>query len=52
MCSEAIGTTDKIVGKCPDCESNVDADGYSNDVCAYSPCICETCGCAPCDESC
>jgi len=52
MCCEPQGTEDKIVGTCPKCGSDVDADGVSNDICAYSPEDCDLCGCAPCDDSC
>lgn len=38
-------------GECPDCGSDT-VDGESIDICTYSPVICNTCGWAPCDESC
>lgn len=37
---------------CPECDSEVDADGDSIEVCEYSPPECDTCGWAPCDGSC
>ncbi|BBU72682.1 hypothetical protein PQC36_gp123 [Proteus phage Vb_PmiP-P59] len=38
-------------GVCPDC--GVDTlDGDSVEGCFYSKVVCETCGDAPCDESC
>ena len=52
MCCDSVGTTDEIVGTCEYCGSDVDSDGCSNDVCGYSPTICEHCGCSPCDHSC
>lgn len=52
MCCDPINADSPVVGVCPDCGGDVDADGDSVDVCAWSPVICETCGCAPCDESC
>lgn len=52
MCCEPVGTKDLIVGTCEDCGSDIDRDGVSDDICAYSRCICDTCGCAPCDLSC
>jgi hypothetical protein len=52
MCCDPIGTKDEIVDVCEHCGSDVDSDGWSNDICAYSAVICDSCGCAPCDDSC
>lgn len=51
MCSEPIGSIDEVDGECPDCGAPT-AGGVSKDICYYSPCLCETCGDAPCDGSC
>ena len=52
MCSEPSDYREEdINGECPECGAQtVDGDAYEQ--CAYSPVICETCGEAPCDESC
>lgn len=42
----------KPVSTCKDCGEAVDEDGDAIDSCGYSPVECETCGYAPCDESC
>lgn len=39
-------------GVCPECDEAIDEDGLALDICSYSPVICETCGNAPCDDSC
>jgi hypothetical protein len=53
MCCEPHGFDDEnlIDGECPEC-GNPTVDGEAFDVCGYSPIICDTCGCAPCDQSC
>lgn len=51
MCSDGwYGATP--VGECPDCGEPVDKEGDAVEGCNYSTVICETCGAAPCDESC
>lgn len=52
MCCEPINQESTVIGECKECGGPIDIDGDSTDVCAYSPVICEECGCAPCDESC
>ena len=37
---------------CPVCGEEVDESGEALTGCFWSPVSCETCGCAPCDESC
>lgn len=37
---------------CPSCGEDVDEDGIALTGCHYSPVDCDTCGSAPCDESC
>lgn len=40
-----------IDGVCPECdEPTVDGDAY--EICGYAPTLCDTCGLAPCDQSC
>ena len=52
MCCEGWSYPDSAVnGECPDCGCPT-VDGEAQYGCAYSPVICETCGDAPCDESC
>jgi len=51
MCSEPIGAESKSNGICPNCGEET-VDGESKEICGYSPVLCETCGNAPCDESC
>jgi hypothetical protein len=38
-------------GECPDCGAPT-VDGEAATGCHYSPVSCETCGDAPCDDSC
>lgn len=38
--------------ECPDCGGDVDQDGDAVAGCNFSPTSCETCGAAPCDDSC
>jgi len=52
MCCDAVGSEEKMVKECPECGGDVDEDGISGDICGYSPIVCETCGSAPCDDSC
>jgi hypothetical protein len=40
------------IRSCPDCGEDVDDDGYAMSGCNYSSVLCETCGDAPCDQSC
>lgn len=42
---------ENINGKCPNCGEDT-VDGRAVYGCNYSPVICETCGNAPCDDSC
>lgn len=51
MCAEPC-SDEEPVGECPDCGMDVDIDGDAVDICAHSPIECETCGSAPCDQSC
>ncbi len=52
MCCENTDyLKEEINGTCPDCGYET-VDGNAFDVCAYSPVWCNTCGHAPCDESC
>ncbi len=37
--------------ECPDCGGET-IDGAAKHGCNYSPVTCETCGAAPCDDSC
>lgn len=37
---------------CPECECEVDEDGYGFACCGYAPVQCDTCGYATCDQSC
>lgn len=42
---------DKIDGECPDCGiPTVEGESYIG--CFHSPVECQTCGWAPCDQSC
>jgi hypothetical protein len=41
----------EVTGICPDCEGPV-IDGEAASGCGHSPVGCETCGDAPCDQSC
>lgn len=52
MCCEPQGSEMPMVKECPVCGEPVDAEGYSGDKCGYSIVQCETCGHAPCDQSC
>ena len=51
MCCEHHGATGEPNGVCPDCGEET-VDGVAKDICGYSSTQCETCGYAPCDESC
>lgn len=37
--------------ECPDCGEQL-IDGFPVNYCSYSPEVCKTCGCRPCDQSC
>ena len=52
MCCEPSGyTEDQIDGECPVCGApTVNDDAFEQ--CAYSHYTCESCHCAPCDDSC
>jgi len=41
-----------VVGECPHCEAEVDADGEAVDQCSYSREECPHCLSRPCDQSC
>ena len=50
-CSGSEFKKNEIDGKCPCCgEPTVDGEAY--ECCSYSPTECQTCGYAPCDQSC
>lgn len=55
MCCSDIWEWDKRPekpnGKCKDCGEDL-YDGLPGSSCTYSPVVCETCGWAPCDQSC
>ncbi len=44
--------SEKAVGECVECGSDVDADGDAVECCSYSPEECTKCGWRPCDQSC
>ena len=50
-CSNTGYTSEDIDGTWPDCGEPT-VDGLAYDVCNYSPTMCDTCGCAPCEGSC
>jgi hypothetical protein len=50
-CSGWKEDDDKVNGQCPDC-GEFTVDGAAKEGCDYSPVDCETCGSAPCDQSC
>ena len=57
MCSESWNNypknyRDEDILKCQDCGEDVDEDGHALSGCEYSSIDCNTCGSAPCDESC
>jgi hypothetical protein len=52
MCCDPVNWRSEVAGECVECGGPIDADGESTDICGYSPVECETCGTAPCDESC
>ena len=41
----------EVNGECPDCGCPT-VDGQAASGCNWSPCVCETCGYCPCDQSC
>jgi len=43
---------DEDIAKCLNCGGDVDSDGGAISGCNYSSVDCETCGSAPCDQSC
>jgi len=56
MCCEIQGARGEFGdveadGVCPCCGEET-FDGFAMEVCGCSPVMCETCGWAPCDESC
>jgi hypothetical protein len=52
MCCDGWYYDDEEVdGECPDCGTPT-VDGQAQEGCNYSPVACETCGWAPCDQSC
>lgn len=53
MCCDSYDANpDDTIGQCPECEGDVDVDGYTTEEgCKYSP-ACKTCGYSPCDQSC
>ena len=50
-CSNTDYKESEINGECPACGEPT-VDGCAYDSCSYSPVQCETCGNAPCDQSC
>lgn len=52
FCCEPCGSGLPHDHDCPECGEPVDEDGDTLDACYYSPKLCYTCGCAPCDGSC
>jgi len=54
MCCDGWDNTEyaKEIKECPECGAEVDEDGDALTGCHYSPIGCETCGDAPCDQSC
>lgn len=51
-CDSYPATPELTVGKCPDCEGDVDKDGITTEEgCNYSP-RCPSCEGSPCDYSC
>ena len=52
MCADSWDSGEDVAGVCPDCGEDVDKYGDAIRGCNYSPICCETCGSAPCDESC
>jgi len=54
MCCEPIMRDGPFVpvGECPDCGELIDEDGDAEEMCNYSPTLCETCQYSPCDGSC
>lgn len=53
MCSDgwSLEKGEVADGVCPDCEMDT-LDGEATEGCCYSPVVCNTCGYAPCDDSC
>ena len=52
MCCEPSGYNERdINGECKECGSPT-CDGDAYEQCAYSMVVCNTCGYAPCDDSC
>lgn len=52
-CDEYASFPEDTVGKCPECDGNVDKEGFSTESgCNYSPPACDTCKWCPCDGSC
>ena len=51
-CCDPAGSYMPEVGECAECGGPVDEDGDTTEACNYSPIVCETCGWAPCDQSC
>jgi hypothetical protein len=52
MCSVPWCCEDyEINGICPACGGPT-AYGHASEGCYFSPILCETCGAAPCDDSC
>ena len=41
-----------IMSECPECGGEITEEGYAVYGCNYSPVVCDTCGSAPCDQSC
>lgn len=52
MCTDGWDHSDLAVGKCPDCDADVDSDGDAVVGCNYGVWTCPVCGSRPCDDSC
>lgn len=54
MCADGSQSCpEDTVGYCPECDGEVDAEGYTTEECCnYAQWACPVCGNAPCDGSC
>lgn len=51
MCCDGWNNEEEVNGTCPECGQPT-VDGEASVGCNYSPIVCDTCGWAPCDDSC